>query len=161
MDSFYTGCANAGPDGCAFWAPSPDDIRQNLSNLYDSIRVQPVPVKTGNTYGYVDYTMLHSLVFESLYAPIASFPPLAQGLADLAAGNGTIVLKAMNPPPFECSVDSSKDLEQNVIEAEIAIMCNDGANIPADLHWAQKHFELLSNMSEFGNIWASITVQCA
>ena len=161
MESFYTGCADAGPDLCAFWAPSPDDIRQNLTNLYDSISVQPIPVKSGNTYGYVDYKMLHASVFESLYTPIAAYRRLAQGLADLAAGNGTIILKAMTPPPFECSQDSSKDLNQNYIEAQIAIMCNDGANIPTDLHSAQKHFKMMSNMSEFGNLMASIKVRCA
>ena len=161
MESFYTGCADAGPDRCAFWAPSPDDIRQNLTNLYDSISVQPIPVKTGNTYGYVDYKMLHSLVFNSLYSPFATYRRLAQGLADLAAGNGAIVLKAMTPPPFECSGDSSKELERNVLEAQIAVLCNDAANIPADLHSAQKHFEMMSNVSEFGNIWASIRVRCA
>jgi hypothetical protein len=160
MDSFYTGCADAGPDLCAFWAPSPDDIRQNLTNLYESIKVQPVPVKTGNIYGYVDYSMLHSFVFQSLYSPIARFPFLAQGLADLAAGNGTIVLEVMTPPPFECSVDSSKDLEENNLEAHIAIMCNDGADTPADLRSVQKFFEMMSNISEFGNIWAANRVRC-
>ena len=124
MESFYTGCADAGPNLCAFWAPSPDDIRQNLTNLYDStsISVQPIPVKSGNTYGYVDYKMLHASVFRSfkLYAPFATYcnRGLVQGLADLAAGNGTIVLKTMTPSPFECSGDSSKDLERNDTELE-------------------------------------------
>ena len=162
MESFYTECANAGPDRCAFWAPSPDNIRQNLTNLYDSLSVQPVPIKTGNIYGYIDYKMLHFLVFQCLYSPFATYRLLAQGLADLAAGNGTIVLKLTTPPPFECSGDSSKDLEKNYLEAQIAILCNDGANIPADLHSAQKHFEMMSNMSEFGNAWASVTrVRCS
>ena len=160
MESFYTGCADAGPDRCAFWAPSPDDIRQNLTKLYDSISVQPVPVKTGNTYGYVDYKMLHSTVFQSLYFPFTSFRLLAQGLADLAANNGTIIFETMTSPPFECSRDSSRDLEQNPIEAETAIICNDGANVPADLHSAQKYFDMMSNLSDFGNIWANIRVQC-
>ena len=160
MESFFTDCADAGPDRCAFWAPSPDDIRQNLTKLYDSISVQPVPVKTGNTYGYVDYKMLHSMVFQSLYFPFTSYRLLAQGLADLAAGNGTIVLETMTPPPFECSIDSTKDLEQNSVEAEIAIICNDGADVPADLHSTQKYFDMISNLSDFGAIWASIRVQC-
>ena len=160
MESFYTGCADAGPNRCAFWAPSPDDIRQNLTNLYDSISVQPIPVKTGNTYGYVDYQMLHVFVFTCLYSPFARFRRLAQGLADLAAGNGTIVLKAVIPAPFECSRDPSKGLEQNLLEALTAIFCNDGANVPADLHSAQKHFEMMSNASEFGNIWAFTRVRC-
>ena len=156
MDSFYTGCADAGPDRCAFWAPSPDDIRQNLTNLYDSIKVQPVPVKTANTYGYVDYTMLHLFVFQSLYFPITAFPLLAQSLADLVAGNGTNVFETMTPPPFDCSVDSSKDLEQNGVESEITVICNDGADIPADLQSTRNYFEMISNMSEFGNMWAAI-----
>ena len=160
MDSFYTGCADAGPDRCAFWALSPDDIRQNLTNLYDSLSVQPIPVKTGNTYGYVDYQMLHGFVFRCLYSPFATYPLLAQALADLAAGNGTIVLNAVTPAPFECSRDPFKGLEKNDIEALMAITCNDGANIPADLHSAQKHFEMMSNASEFGNLWAIGRVQC-
>jgi hypothetical protein len=159
MESFYTGCADAGPDRCAFWAPSPDDIRQNLTNLYESIRVQPVPVKTDRTYGYVDHKMLHMLVFGSLYFPLGTFRPLAQLLAELAAGDGTMAL--MTPPPFECSEDSSKGLERNSLEAQDAIICNDGVNIPADLQSAQKHFEMMSKVSEFGNIWASIRIRCA
>ena len=98
--------------------------------------------------------MLHFSVFDSLYFPFAKYRRLAQGLADLAVGNGTIVLKTMTPSPFECSGDPSKDLEQNYLEVQIAILCNDGANIPADLHSAQKHFEMVSNVSEFGNVWA-------
>jgi hypothetical protein len=160
MESFYTGCADAGPDRCAFWAPSPDDIRQNLTNLYDAISVQPVPVKTGDTYGYVDYKMLHYSVFRSLYTPFATFRRLAQGLADLAAGDGSMVFKATALSQFECSGDSSKGLEGNLLEAETAIQCNDGLNIPADIHSTQKHFEMMANVSQFGNFWASIRVLC-
>ena len=161
IESFYTGCADAGPDRCAFWAPSPDDIRQNLTNLYDSITVQPVPVKTGNTYGYVDYKMLHSSVFQSLHSQYASYRHIAQGLADLASGNGAIILKETILSPFKCSGDSSKGLERNLLEAFIAIHCNDGLDIPADLHSTQKHFEMMSNVSEFGTLWAAFRVQCA
>ena len=161
MESFYTGCADAGPDRCAFWAPSPDDIRQNLTNLYDAVKVQPVPGKAGNIYNYVDYKALHFMVFHALYSPFARYRNLAQGLADLAEGNGTIVLKAITPAPFECLKDPSKDQGSNDLEAQIAILCNDGTNIPADLHSAQKHFEMMSNASEFGNLWSTIRVLCA
>lgn len=155
MESFYNGCADAGPDRCAFWAPSPDDIRRNLTNLYDSLSVQPVPAQTGNTYGYVDHKMLHSLVFSSLYFPFATFRPLAQGLAELAAGDGTTIFKMATPSSFECS---SKEIEEYSGDA---IMCNDGAVAPADMPSAIKHFEMMSNASEFGNGWAKIRVGCA
>jgi hypothetical protein len=161
MESFYTECADAGPDRCAFWAPSPDDIRQNLTNLYDSISVQPVPAKTDNAYGYVDYRMLHNLVFGSLYFPFAMFRLLAQGLAELAAGDGSTIFKMMTPPPFECPENPSKELGQNGLDAQAAILCNDGVDIPADLQSTRQHFEMMSKTSEFGKRWASIRIGCA
>ena len=162
MENFYTGCADAGLDRCAFWAPSPDDIRQNLTNLYISISKQPVPVKINNAYSYIDYKMLHNLVFTSLYFPFATFPLLAQGLAELAAGDGTTIFKMMTPSPFECSGDSSnnKGLEENHSEAQAAILCNDGVDIPADLRSTQKHYEMMSKASKFGNRWASVRTRC-
>jgi pimeloyl-ACP methyl ester carboxylesterase len=156
METFYTECADAGPDGCAFWAPSPNDIRQNLTILYNSISVQPVPVKTGNKYGYVDHRMLHGWIFTALYSPFATYRLLAQSLAELATGNGTIVFDLSTPSPFDCS----GELPQN-IEAQTAILCNDGASVPSDLQSTQKHFEMMSNTSEFGNLLASIRTRCA
>jgi len=104
--------------------------------------------------------MLHYLVFSSLYFPFATFRSLAQGLAELAAGNGTAIFKMMTPSPFECSGDPSNGLK-NALEAEVAILCNDGEDIPSDLQSAQKHYEAMSKMSEFGNRWASIRIHCA
>jgi hypothetical protein len=101
------------------------------------------------------------MVFQCLYSPFATFRLLAQSLADLAAGDGSFFIKATTPSPFECSGDPSKDLAQNNMEAQAAILCNDGTSVPADLHSAQKHFEMMSNMSEFGNTWARIRVLCA
>ena len=53
---------------------------------------------------------------------------------------------------LECSGDSPTGLERNIIKVEIAILCNDGADIPTDPLLAQKHFEMMSNVSEFDNI---------
>ncbi|KAF8185203.1 hypothetical protein BJ912DRAFT_927579 [Pholiota molesta] len=80
------------------------DIQKNLTALYDTVRIHPKPVRTKSGYGIVDYKMLHSAVFGSLYMPYASFPELAQGLAALAAGDGSLIFDMMNPPPFECRV---------------------------------------------------------
>ncbi|KAF8813567.1 hypothetical protein BYT27DRAFT_7044549, partial [Phlegmacium glaucopus] len=131
------------------------------TNLYKSVQSRPVPVKSDRSYGLVDYNMLHNLVFRSLYAPFASFQRLARGLAELAAGDGTTVLEWADPPPFECSQDSSKLLEANTPEASTAILCNDGVDIPGDLQYAQKHFDMMSRRSEFGKIWSAIVTNCA
>lgn len=86
--------------------------------------------------------MLHWLVFSSLYRPVADFPFLAQGLPELAAGNGTAVFDRLAPSPFECSEDS-KGLGSNLDEGTAAVLCNDGPNRPADLPSTRKYFEMI------------------
>ncbi|KAK0436830.1 Alpha/Beta hydrolase protein, partial [Desarmillaria tabescens] len=46
MQSFFDGCAAAGPDACAFYAPTAEEISNNLDSIYESLVTQPVPVVT-------------------------------------------------------------------------------------------------------------------
>lgn len=160
MDSFYTGCADAGPFVCPFWASSPDDIERNLTALYDSLRSRPLPVKTKMSYGIFDYGLLRSIVFSSLYNPYASFPSLAQGLAELAAGNPQQLSEYILPPPFECSCDSSERAFAPVRDSQTAVICNDGDDVPDDLKSTEEYFEMLTKASSWSEIWARIRMGC-
>jgi hypothetical protein len=108
--------------------------------------------------------MLHGIVFNTLYTPFASFQRLARVLSELAAGDGTALLEwyqLLDSPPFECSPDPSQLLENNFAEASTAILCNDGVDIPGDLQYARKYFDMLSKTSEFGKLWSTIAINCA
>ena len=83
MESFFDGCVAAGPDACAFYAPTAEQISNNLDSLYDSLLTQPVPVVSSSFYGFVDYSVLRSLIWGTLYAPYIYFSTLAEGLASL------------------------------------------------------------------------------
>jgi pimeloyl-ACP methyl ester carboxylesterase len=186
LETFFTGCAEAGPDGCHFWAPTPEDIRRNLTALYDSVRSQPRPIKTETSYGLLDYGMLRSAVFATLYSPYALFRILAQGLAELAAGDGRIIFELFSSPRYQCSCDPSNDKldgqgdvamaivcndgeevprdlasSQEYFDATMAILCNDGDDVPGDLKSSQEYFEMLTNASSWGEIWARIRLGCA
>ncbi|KAF8959384.1 Alpha/Beta hydrolase protein [Flammula alnicola] len=158
MDSFYTGCAEAGPDSCAFWAPTADDIRHNLTTLYDSLRSRPIPMRTKSGYGLLDYSVLRSLIFASLYSPYALFPVVARRLAELASGDGQLLFDMMNPPPFECSCDSP--VFATVPDAQAAVLCNDGDDVPGDLESTQKYFDMTTKASSWGDIWSNIRIGC-
>lgn len=161
MDHFYTGCANAGPDNCAFWAPTLDDIRKNLTALYDTVRVHPKPVRTKSGYGILDYKMLHSAVFGSLYKPYVSFPELAQGLAALATGDGSLIFDMMNPPPFECPCGSPELSFARVDDGVAAIHCNDGDVVPTDLESMQEYVDMMTKSSpNWGGAWSRIRMEC-
>ena len=71
LETFLTGCVEAGPEDCAFWAPTPEEINNNLTALYDSLRARPLPIKTDQTYGVLEYGHLKAFVLAALYVPTA------------------------------------------------------------------------------------------
>ncbi|KAK0479822.1 TAP-like protein-domain-containing protein [Armillaria luteobubalina] len=89
MQSFFDGCVAAGPDRCAFFSPTATEVSNSLDHLYDSIIAQPVPFVTPSSYGIVDYTVLRAAVRNAMCSPYNYFSELAEGLALLAAGDGS------------------------------------------------------------------------
>lgn len=160
MQSFFDGCAAAGPDDCPFHAPTPADISRNLTALYNKIRDKPVPFRTKQSYGIMDYSRLRSTIFASLYAPFAAFPTLARGLADLAAGDGGVLFGIAEAPPFQCSCDEGLPDIDVVGDAQAAILCNDGIDIPASLEDFEKYVTQLTKSSSWGELWAGIRAEC-
>ncbi len=123
MQSFFDGCVAAGPDRCAFYAPTATEISNKLDSLYESILVQPVPFVTPSSYGVVDYTVLRTAVKNALYQPYQYFSVLAEGLAGLAAGNGSI-LYGLQGTTYDPS-----SVYDNSWEAQITISCGDAPNM--------------------------------
>lgn len=160
MQAFFDGCAAAGPDDCPFYAPTPEEISRNLTNLYNAIRDKPMPVRTKLSYGLIDYNRLRVTVFMSLYSPFSTFLPLARGLADLAAGDGRLLFELSETLPFKCSCDESLPKIDLVDDAHAAILCNDGIDIPESLEDFQEYFTQLTNSSSWGHIWAGIRAEC-
>ncbi|PPR04800.1 hypothetical protein CVT26_012973 [Gymnopilus dilepis] len=161
FESFLTGCAVAGPEGCKFWAPTPKDIERNITALYDAIRSKPIPMKTEKSYGLLDYEMLRSVIFRALYSPYATFAGLAEDLAALAAGDGTGIFDKVSQPPYQCDCDSSRHQFDQVGDATFAVACNDGDDVPRDLESAKEHFEMLTKASSWADKWAGIRLGCA
>ncbi|KAJ7887828.1 TAP-like protein-domain-containing protein [Mycena olivaceomarginata] len=165
LQTFFDRCFAAGPNGCAFYAPTPEAIAQNLTDLYESVRARPVPVRTASHYGLVDFELLHDTMLSILYAPLVYFDFIPDALAALARGDGGPLLDAIvaaGPRPFECSCDSGKEqfefLEQ---AASLAILCNDGRAVPFELDEAERHYKSVAKTSSFGSLFASIRIACS
>lgn len=163
IQAFFKGCAEAGPSKCPFYAPSPEEISHNLLSLYDTIRTHPIPVRTEKSYGVVDYSRLRQTLFHSLFSPHDLFQPLAQGLADLAAGNGTSLYQIFEQQSFECQCDdgSPEDMSsQQMGEPAIAIHCNDGEPVPDSLAEAQSFFNEMMVSSEWAEVFVGARLTC-
>lgn len=161
MESFYRGCAAAGPDGCAFWAPTAEDIRQNLMTLYDSLRTNPMPIRTTSGYGLLDFNKLYSAIFTALYKPYEAFPVIAQGLANIASGSGKLIFDRMNPPVYECACDSPEGAFTSVVDSQLAVLCNDGIVVLDDLKHTQQYYAEMKKISPFwGEYFAASRATC-
>ncbi|KAK0445904.1 TAP-like protein-domain-containing protein [Armillaria borealis] len=93
-----------------------------ISTLYESLLTQPVPVISPSFYGVVDYAVLRTAVKNALYEPYTLFSILAEGLASLAAGNGSIIYE-MQMTTYDPSL-----AYDNSWEVEIAVSCSDALN---------------------------------
>ena len=161
MESFYTSCAVAGPDGCAFWAPTADDIRQNVTALTDLVRKNPIPTHTNSGYGLFEINKLEAALFTSLYFPHASFPVLALGLSELATGSPKILFDLETPPLFKCACDAPERAYASVVDVVAAFFCNDGADIAGDLHSTEEYYSLMKKLSpQWGISWADRRTKC-
>ncbi|KAF9040650.1 TAP-like protein-domain-containing protein [Panaeolus papilionaceus] len=136
IDLFVSGCHEARPVGCHFWAPTNTAIRHNMTNLFDSVRREPIPVSSPmGPHAVVDIDMLERIVFAALYSPYALFPLLADAFAALAHGDGSILLSIVGlVDPLTCPAESHTE---PVSDATAAILCNDGEEIPSDLESTQ------------------------
>ncbi|THV00210.1 hypothetical protein K435DRAFT_657531 [Dendrothele bispora CBS 962.96] len=90
MQAFFDTCHSAGPEVCAFYDSSPSQIEANLEAIYDSLRKQPLPYVSGDSFGIVTYDLLRGLILLGLHTQ-DFFPIMAVMLAELSVGNVTTI----------------------------------------------------------------------
>ncbi|KAK0487941.1 Alpha/Beta hydrolase protein [Armillaria novae-zelandiae] len=142
MQSFSDGCVAAGPDACAFYASTSEEISNKLDAIYQSLLTEPVPVISSSFYGVVDYAVLQTAIKNALYAPYTSFSILAEGLASLAEGNGSIIYA------MQATYDPSS-VYDNSWEAEIAISCSDALNNTDSVEDLFAYWDSIQGVSPF------------
>ncbi|KAF8217164.1 TAP-like protein-domain-containing protein [Mycena galopus ATCC 62051] len=158
--AFVDGCVAAGPNGCAFFAPTAAEILDNVEKISESLRARPIPVRTSTSFGVVDYSMLRRTIFQALYSPYALFPTLAQALADVSQGNGTALFKISEIPAFECACGAAQYRFESVREGLAAVLCNDGKRISSEYDKILANYRSLSKASNWADVWASVPLQC-
>lgn len=160
LDGFFTGCVEAGSENCGFWAPTPNAISQNLTSLFEDIRSRPRPIRSDSMYGILDYEKLKGSVFTSLYSPYASFPRLAEGLGELAAGDGSSLFDLIPPAEIACSCDPAEHIFDSLPDATTAIVCNDGEVVPDDIEAAEEYLSKAMQVSQWSDLWSGIRFGC-
>jgi len=148
LQAFFDGCHKAGPTACAFYANSPAAIAHKLDALYQKVLVQPVPAYSPDLplYGYVDHPTLKNAIFTTFYSPYDTFSALAEGLALLEKGNGSIVYQLSVP---------------RIAEATMAIICVDAAKVTDDAAKLKAHVQSIDHISNFASTIAGLRLVCS
>ncbi|KAF9026337.1 alpha/beta-hydrolase [Hymenopellis radicata] len=173
LQAFFDSCYSAGPNGCAFYAPSPSEIEANLNDLYTAVLASPVPFYTSSSYGIVDYRILKNVVYTALWTPYTSFPVLSKGLAELAGGNGATIYQMqlsgavgfeMEPSGqrFECDCPTSTSPSyMNTWEMRLAISCGDGAQVTDSVADLESYWKEASSISSFSDTMTWMRAICS
>ncbi len=94
----------------------------------------------------------------ALYEPAKSYPLLAQGLAALQAGNGTIIYTMPGGgAPYECD---EKTPLSNMWELLSAVQCGDGADLGGSAADLVAYWNENKDYSSFADVMAASRVAC-
>ena len=156
LEELFAQCAAAGPERCAFAAPTSAETSAKFDELMARLRAEPATVTGPTGTLTVTYSLVAFLVWNGLYAP-ASWPRMTEGLQLLAEGNTAGYLASVpgllgGPAPTDYPND---------LEAQWAINCVDTDN-PAD----PTEYQALAQSAEgrspyFGPLWLYQSLPCA
>jgi hypothetical protein len=172
MDAFYRFCHLAGPDKCAYYEKSPQDIESRLDILLAAVRKEPVVVPSlspGGMPEIISYFDVRRMQSRALYQPLLLFPSLAEALAGLEHRDGRAFIKLTGPQfqdLFTCGTPDiptpeDPELLESTADASTAIMCSDGSILYDTVDSLQDYVNVLLNMSKAaGGTLASFKLAC-
>jgi hypothetical protein len=163
LQTFFDGCAAAGPEACAFYAPTAADIAANLAALTSALKNEPIPVITNVSYGLFDFSLLRSILLSSLYSPYERFQPLAQGLAQLATGDAGPLYALAEAAPFECPKcgTTAPVFHDNSFDANLAVLCGDGTAVTDSVSQLRDFYTQEAHITSFADLSVNRRVSCS
>lgn len=100
MQQFYHHCARAGYPACSLanstGNTTVDSVQARVKNATNSLLHNPLPV-VGPNPEVITYSDAKHLVFAGLYNPMVSFPIIANLLAGVEQGDGTLFAELLRP----------------------------------------------------------------
>lgn len=154
FESFIRECAAAGPERCAFAAPTAAATRAKFDTLLTRLRATPMEARGPAGTLTVTYSVVVEAVRGALYSA-SSWAGLADGLQRLVEGDAAGFLAATNnlggPSPT---------VYQNPREGQQASNCLDGAHPKDPATFAQMVKEAEARTPYFGAAWAYLSEPC-
>ncbi|KAG8810837.1 hypothetical protein FRC17_002742, partial [Serendipita sp. 399] len=154
-------CAESGKE-CALNAPTAEDVEARYYKILDSLDSNPIIVHADDFSGIVIRKYVHAVMFMALYSPYRTMKLLFEAFRSLEKGDGLPFYQLVGGliPSLSCNCESKPLPPVGRQEGQDAILCSDAYSLEADHEAMQKHFDHLSKISVFGDIWSEIRMAC-
>lgn len=171
MASFYTYCVLVGLEICplATINSTVKDVELRVHNIVQSLYHNPIQVSSSHGPEIITYSNIKLALFASLYEPITFFPFIAQLLAAIEQGSGSIIddlVRAQRPMHiYSCAINGSVEQQQPHYpeDATVAVLCSDGHDQTGlDIKSFEEYLDLMVGISQTsGAIWSLLKMKCA
>ncbi|CAO1625657.1 unnamed protein product [Jaminaea pallidilutea] len=126
---FLGECAKAGPDYCALAQSTNETVEAleaRMKKLLDSLLYRPQPAYRRDLGpGVIRYQDLVDTIYGALYRPLSEWPRLAQALAGMERGNGTLALELIERNLFVQHPEVRGPKRKKADDTEILVVCSD------------------------------------
>ncbi|THH30474.1 hypothetical protein EUX98_g3728 [Antrodiella citrinella] len=167
----YQACVEAGPFVCPIHESSAEKIHDRIQTLLTQLRSYPVSFYNATTgvYGEVNYSLVKSVIFATLYNPYSLGKGLTAALVDLEQGNPESIWQLSRAKEADglltgscaCPATPGKPWSRMIgRENTWAIACGDGDDVTDDVDTLRKYYDDLAEDSIFAENWL-IRVGCS
>ena len=166
MTWFYEDCIDVGPEECAIYEPSVEQIRDRVNGVIERLRIAPIAFvnATDGEQGIVDYFIAKSQLFRTIYFPHFQGRSFANALAALEQGDSEPIWRLSQTARLAQLLDQSCDPLTNRsyigVVSSVAIACGDGDPVQESLEDLRNYHLELSQQSSFAELWG-FRVRCA
>ena len=169
VQQFYYHCARAGYPACALANSTGETtvagVEARVQNITNSLIHNPLPV-IGPNPEVITYSDAKHLIFAGMYSPIVSFPKIANLLAGVEQGNGTLFADLLRPY-HKLTCPSDDDPSFSIVgvlapDATMAIACADGDDQSSvtKSQYSDYWHDLAKLSPSIGPMWAMFRMYC-
>jgi pimeloyl-ACP methyl ester carboxylesterase len=155
VNAFFSECAAAGPDRCAFAATTAAETREKFDALLDRLRAEPIVVQGPAGTLTITYSLVVDLMWQTLYHADA-WPIMADALQRLEEGDTTgflVTTGTIGGPPSPVYLNEPEGRPGN--------NCLDTDNQGDPSLFPEMARRAEERSSHFGALWTYLSLPCA
>ncbi|PGH14063.1 hypothetical protein AJ80_06067 [Polytolypa hystricis UAMH7299] len=164
VDQFFQHCHGAGK-ACAFYRDGDEisDIQERYNTVLENLQDQPLSLLDPTSHVPVTITIsdIKSFIFMTLYAPVGTFPTLADILSHLYENDVYKLTPLLLTPGMQIFCNAEIPAAFIPSDAQYSIICGDKVDranytIPE----LESYYQQFANRSTFADVWMTNVMPC-